>query len=128
MNDDLATALEAASNNAGALEQILADQGDDAGATSADTAQRNLLFAAQRANAVNAMQSLGITQQNQQNLTKLTQNMDATTQQLAQSEANLQKFVTLGTYAVSLAGALVTPVNVAAGIAAVKGMIQTLGL
>ena len=125
MNDDLATALEAASNNASALEAICTNPDD---ADQADIAQRRLLFAAMEANSVSAMEKLGTTEQNQANLNKLTTNMNNDTAALAKSEANLAKFVALGTSAVGLAGALVaTPVNVAGGMAAVGAMLATLG-
>jgi len=128
MSDDLATALESASNNAGALETLLDSQGNDAGATDADSAQRRLLFAAMEANAVDAMQKLGTTAANQQALKSLTNNMAADTANLAKSEANLQKFVALGTAAVTLAASLVaTPVNVIGGLGAVTAMLQALG-
>ena len=129
MNDDLAHALEAASNNAGALEALLDGDGDADGATKADKAQTDLLFAAQRANANNAIQTLGTTADNQKRLTALTGQMAAVTAQLAKDEANLQKFVSLATDAARLATALVAvPPNVAGGIAAVSGMSQTLGI
>jgi hypothetical protein len=128
MSDDLAIALEAASNNAGALETLLENQGNDAGATQADSAQRRLLFAAMEANAVDAMQKLGTTAASQQTLKTLTNNMAADTARLAQSEANLQKFVALGTAAVTLAASLVaSPVNVIGGLGAVTAMLQVLG-
>ena len=129
MNDDLATALEAASNNASALVQILTEDGTDEQVVDADRAQRRLLFAATEANAVNAIKKLGTTTQNQQNLTKLSAQMDTVTQRLSQDEANLAKFVSLGADALNLSTALSsTPINVSGGMSAVVGMLSTLGV
>jgi hypothetical protein len=129
MNDGLADALEKASINAGALEQILTDGGDAVGAAQADQAENDLLIAAQQVNAKNAMQKLGTTQTNQQRLQAVVNGMDAATARIARQEKNVQKFVSLATDAGHLAAALaLVPPNIAAGIAAVKSIAATLNI
>lgn len=129
MNDKLATALEAASNNAAALEELLVENGDEQGAEKADLAKINLRIAAEKANAANAIATLGTTAANQAKLQKLAEQMDDVTAHLAQSEANLAKFVSIGTSAANLAVAITTvPVNVMGGISAVQAMLSTLGI
>ncbi len=129
MNDDLARALEATSNNAGALEALLDSTGDEVGAAAANKAQTDLLFAAVQANANNAMLTLGTTAVNQTRLRVLTGQMDAVTIQLAQNEANLHKFVSLATDAAKLVGAFhEVPPNIVGGISAVTSMSSTLGI
>jgi hypothetical protein len=128
MNDDLANALEAASNDAGQLEALLLQNGNIAGAQDADQAQRDLLNAAALANNVNAMQKLATTTKAQQNLQKLVGGMNEATSSLATDESNLTTFVTLGTTATKLATALAAPINVANALSAVQAMISELGL
>lgn len=129
MTDQLAKALEAASKNAGSLEQLFVANGDQNSADEADQAQVDLLFAATKANANNALQTLGTTADNQAALSKLTAEMDAKTAALAKSEANLQKFVTLAGDGVKLATSLAAvPPNITGGMSAVKSMLSTLGV
>jgi len=129
MNDDVAKAFEKASDNAGALEQLLSENGDQDGATQADEAQIALLVAATKANAQNALQKLGTTQTNQQALKKLTENMDAKTAQLAQDEASLRKFVSIAADATGLIKAVSSvPPDVSDGIAAVQHILSTIGV
>jgi hypothetical protein len=129
VNDGVAKALEGASRNASSLEQLFVANGDDNGASQASQAQADLLFAAAAANANNALQTLGTTAGNQQALTKITANMEAKTRQLATSEANLQKFVSLAADATTLATAVAAvPPDVAGGISAVNRMLSTIGV
>jgi len=129
VNDDLALALEAASINAGKLQALLMQNGDAAGATQASTAKDALFKASEQADAVDAMQKLATTAAYQQNLTDLTGGMNAATAALAQDEANLAKFVSLGTQAVKLATALAAgPLDIPGAMGAIQSMIGTLGL